>query len=98
MCIRDRVELEPIEIAPPCYTQAIAPKVKGVEEKISTGLARLHDEDPSFDTEFNAETKQHLISGAGDIHLDVLCSKLKDKFGVEVTLTDPCLLYTSRCV
>ena len=84
-----KVELEPIEIAPPCYTQAIAPKVKGVEEKISTGLARLHDEDPSFDTEFNAETKQHLISGAGDIHLDVLCSKLKDKFGVEVTLTDP---------
>ena len=64
------------------------PKVKGVEEKISTGLARLHDEDPSFDTEFNPETKQHLISGAGDIHLDVLCSKLKDKFGVEVTLTD----------
>ena len=91
-----KVELEPIEIAPPCYTQAIAPKVKGVEEKISTGLARLHDEDPSFDTEFNAETKQHLISGAGDIHLDVLCSKLKDKFGVEVTLTDPIVPYREK--
>ena len=91
-----KVELEPIEIAPPCYTQAIAPKVKGVEEKISTGLARLHDEDPSFDTEFNPETKQHLISGAGDIHLDVLCSKLKDKFGVEVTLTDPIVPYREK--
>ena len=74
-----KVELEPIEFAPPCYTQGIAPKVKGAEEKISTGLARLHDEDPSFETEFNPETKQHTISGAGDIHLDVLCAKLKDK-------------------
>lgn len=91
-----KVELESIEIAPPCYTQAIAPKVKGVEEKISTGLARMHDEDPSFDTEFNPETKQHLISGAGDIHLDVLCSKLKDKFGVEVTLTDPIVPYREK--
>ena len=91
-----KVELESIEIAPPCYTQAIAPKVKGVEEKISTGLARLRDEDPSFDTEFNPETKQHLISGAGDIHLDVLCSKLKDKFGVEVTLTDPIVPYREK--
>ena len=72
-----KVELEPIEFAPPCYTQAIAAKVKGAEEKISTGLSRLHDEDPSFETEFNPETKQHLISGAGDIQLDVLCSKLK---------------------
>ena len=45
-----KVELEPIEFAPPCYTQGIQPKVKGAEEKISTGLARLHDEDPSFET------------------------------------------------
>ena len=69
---------------------------KRAEEKISTGLSRLHDEDPSFETEFNPETKQHLISGAGDIHLDVLCSKLKDKFGVEVTLTDPIVPYREK--
>ena len=91
-----KVELEPIEFAPPCYTQAIAAKVKGAEEKISTGLARLHDEDPSFETEFNPETKQHLISGAGDIQLDVLCSKLRDKFGVEVTLSAPIVPYREK--
>ena len=91
-----KVELEPIEFAPPCYTQGIQPKVKGAEEKISTGLARLHDEDPSFETEFNPETKQHTISGAGDIHLDVLCSKLKDKFGVEVELTPPIVPYREK--
>ena len=91
-----KVELEPIEFAPPCYTQAIAAKVKGAEEKISTGLSRLHDEDPSFETEFNPETKQHLISGAGDIQLDVLCSKLRDKFGVEVTLSAPIVPYREK--
>lgn len=91
-----KVELEPIEFAPPCYTQGIAPKVKGAEEKISAGLARLHDEDPSFETEFNPETKQHTISGAGDIHLDVLCAKLKDKFGVEVQLTAPIVPYREK--
>ena len=91
-----KVELEPVEFAPPCYTQAITAKVKGAEEKISTGLSRLHDEDPSFETEFNPETKQHLISGAGDIQLDVLCSKLKDKFGVEVTLSAPIVPYREK--
>ena len=91
-----KVELEPVEFAPPCYTQAIAAKVKGAEEKISTGLSRLHDEDPSFETEFNPETKQHLISGAGDIQLDVLCSKLRDKFGVEVTLSAPIVPYREK--
>lgn len=91
-----KVELEPVEFAPPCYTQAITAKVKGAEEKISTGLSRLHDEDPSFETEFNPETKQHLISGAGDIQLDVLCSKLRDKFGVEVTLSAPIVPYREK--
>ena len=91
-----KVELEPVEFAPPCYTQAIAAKVKGAEEKISTGLSRLHDEDPSFETEFNPETKQHLISGAGDIQLDVLCSKLRAKFGVEVTLSAPIVPYREK--
>ncbi len=91
-----KVMLDPIVFAQPCYTQGIVAKVKGAEEKISTGLARLKDEDPSFETEFNSETKQHTISGAGDIHLDVLCSKLKSRFGVDVTLTDPIVPYREK--
>ncbi|WP_087065273.1 elongation factor G [Intestinibacillus massiliensis] len=91
-----KVQLDGIELPPPCYSQGIAPKVKGTEEKISAGLLKLRDEDPSFDSYFNPETKQHIISGAGDIHLDVLCSKLKNKFGVEVELTAPVVPYREK--
>ena len=87
------VQLEGIEFAEPCYSRAISPKVKGNEEKISAGLTRLKDEDPSFSVTNNTETKQMIISGAGDIHIDVLCSKLKSKFGVEVELSDPKVAY-----
>ncbi len=87
------VQLPGIPFAEPCYSQCIAPKVKGGEEKIASGLAKLNDEDPSFSTEFNAETKQMTISGMGEIHLDVICSKLKNKFGVEVDLSVPKVAY-----
>lgn len=91
-----KIQLDGIPIPAPCYMQAIEPKVKGAEEKISAGLLKLRDEDPSFESYFNPETKQHIISGAGDIHLDVLCSKLKNKFGVEVMLTAPIVPYREK--
>lgn len=87
------ITLQGIEFAEPCYSQVISPKVKGGEEKISAGLTKLRDEDPTFTVVNNAETKQMIISGAGDIHIDVLCSKLKSKFGVEVELSDPKVAY-----
>lgn len=87
------IRLEGIEYAEPCYSRAIAPKSKGGEEKIASGLNRLKDEDPAFTLVNNIETKQMVISGAGDIHIDVLCSKLKSKFGVEVDLSDPKVAY-----
>jgi len=76
-----------IDFPKPCYSQAIFPKTKGQEDKIASGLTRLSEEDPSFSLVNNAETKQMVVSGAGDVHLDVLCSKLKNKFGVEVVLS-----------
>ncbi len=90
------IRLNGIEYAEPCYAQAIAPKVKGNEEKIATGLSRLKDEDLAFNLVNNVETKQLVISGAGDIHLDVLCSKLKNKFGVEVELSAPKVPYREK--
>ncbi len=87
------VKLRGIEFAEPCYSRAIAPKSKGGEEKIASGLTKLRDEDPAFSVLNNTETKQMVISGAGDIHIDVLCSKLKSKFGVEVELSDPKVAY-----
>lgn len=91
-----KIELDRIDVPQACYTRGIAPKTKGGEEKLSSGLARLKDEDPSFETEFNAETKQHIISGIGDMQLEVLCAKLKDKFGVEVELSKPIVPYREK--
>ena len=87
LCDGKAVEAVPgIEFARPCYSMCISPKVKGQDDKVAQGLARLGEEDRSFTVTNNAETKQMVIAGAGDIHLDVLCSKLKNKFGVEVEL------------
>ena len=85
-----------IEFTPPCYQMAIAPKVKGQEEKISTGLGRLAEEDTTFTYVNNAETRQLVLSGAGDIQLDVLCAKLKDRFGVEVVLSPARVPYREK--
>lgn len=87
------IRLDGIQYAEPCYSQAVSAKTKGGEEKIAAGLTRLKDEDPTFTIVNNAETKQMVISGVGDIHIDVLCSKLKSKFGVEVELSDPKVAY-----
>jgi len=84
---RKVVSLKQIPYAEPCYSMAIAPKTKGQEEKVGTGLNRLNEEDPSFTLVNNAETHQLVISGAGDQQLDVLVAKLKSRFGVEAVLS-----------
>ena len=97
LCDSKAVEAAPgIEYAVPCYSMAIAPKTKGQEDKVAQGLARLGEEDRSFTVTNNAETKQMVIAGAGDIHLDVLCSKLKNKFGVEVELSPARVPYREK--
>jgi len=84
---RKVVSLKQIPYAAPCYSMAIAPKTRGQEEKVGTGLNRLNEEDPSFTLVNNAETHQLVLSGAGDQHLDVLVSKLKTRFGVDAVLS-----------
>ena len=84
---RKVVSLKKLPYAPACYSQAIAPKTKGQEDKVAAGLARLNEEDPSFNLVNNAETHQLVLSGSGDQHLDVLVSKLKTRFGVDATLS-----------
>ena len=97
LCDAKAVEALPgIEYAVPCYSMAISPKTKGQEDKVAQGLARLGEEDRSFTITNNAETKQMVIAGAGDIHLDVLCSKLKNKFGVEVELSPARVPYREK--
>ena len=87
------VEVKPIEYPKPCFSRAILPKAKGDEEKISLGLQRLAEEDPTFSYVNNAETHEQVISGMGDTHLDVIVSKLKSKFNVGVDLKEPRVPY-----
>src|SRR5690348_17046741 len=72
-----------IDVPGPAYSVAITPKARGDEEKISSGLARLSEEDPTLHVERVEETKQLVIAGLGDVHLDVTLEKLKRKYGVE---------------
>ncbi|HOJ78528.1 MAG TPA: elongation factor G [Bacillota bacterium] len=72
---------------------AVEPKAKGDEEKIGTGLARLMEEDPTFKVEKNTITHELVASGMGDLHIEVIISKLHKKFGVDVVLKEPKISY-----
>lgn len=72
---------------------AILPKQKGEEDKVAQGVLRLLEEDPTLKFVNNAETHQMILSGLGEQHLDVVVSKLKGKFGLDVTLEKPKVAY-----
>ena len=84
---RKVVKIAPIPFAEPCYSKAIAPKTRGQDDKVAAGLAKMNEEDPSFSVVNNPETRQVVLSGAGDMQLDVLVSRLKSRFGVEAELS-----------
>lgn len=87
------VTFSKVEFPAPCLSMAVKPKVKGEEGKIAQGIARLIEEDPSIAFEQNAETRQQVLSGLGEQHLDVIISRLKAKFGVDVELIMPRVPY-----
>ena len=91
--ISDPIVYSGIEFTEPQLYLAVEPKARGDEEKISSGLHKLAEEDPSFTFERNVETKQTLIRGQGELHIKVITSKLKNKFGVEVELSDAIVPY-----
>ena len=93
---RKVVSLKGIPYPAPCYSMAIAPKVKGQEDKVGTGLNRLNEEDPSFTLVNNAETRQQVLSGTGDQHLDVIVSRLKSRFGVDAVLMPAKVAYREK--
>ena len=90
------VKFAPLAFAPACYERAISPKTKQEIEKLGTGLNKLNEEDPTFSVTNNAETHQTVISGTGDIQIDVLCSKLKSRFGVDSELDTPRVAYREK--
>lgn len=85
--------LPEIEFPAPRFSLAIIPKTKQDEERVSEGLTRLHSEDPTFSFRYDPELKQTIISGLGEVHLDVIVSKLREKFRVSVDTETPKVPY-----
>jgi elongation factor G len=87
------IELNKIEFPAPVTRTAITPKNKGDEDKIGTGLNSLHEEDPTFSVRYDQEIKQMLMYGQGELQFDIAVKRLKDKFSVEVDVTEPRIPY-----
>jgi elongation factor G len=83
----------PITFPEPVISYAIEPKSRGDEEKISTALHRLQEEDPTINYTRDPQTKELLLAGQGQSHIEVTVAKLKRRFGVEVTLKLPRIPY-----
>jgi len=84
---------EKVKFADPVLSYAIAPKSKGDEEKVSAGLQRILEEDPTLRFHRDDETKEMIISGMGQVHIEVALEKLKRKYGVEVIMKTPKIPY-----
>lgn len=87
------VLFDPVKFSDPMISYAIAPKGKGDEEKVSAGLQKMLDEDPALKFHRDTETKEMILSGMGQVHLEVTLQKLKRKFGVEVLMKTPKIPY-----
>jgi elongation factor G len=84
---------DPIKYPDPIIRSAIELKAKGDEDKIGAGLSQVHQEDPTFHYVMDPELKQTIISGQGEIHLEVALKKIKDQFNIEVDMIEPKVPY-----
>ena len=82
-----------VEFPEPAISYAVEPKSRGDEDKIGSAIARLIEEDPAIGFERDAQTRQFLLSGTGQLHIEVTVAKLKQKYGVQVNLKPPKVPY-----
>lgn len=85
--------LRRIRYPEPVARLAIRPAHQGDDDKMAEGLARLHEEDPTFSFHLDPETHEEILEGQGELHFDVILDRLKDRFGVEVTRHEPRIPY-----
>lgn len=91
--INNKVIYDKMNFPKPNISMAVLPKAKEDEEKISASLQKLLEEDPTFTVRRDTENAETIISGVGETHLEVVASKLKNKFGAEVILREPKVPY-----
>ncbi|MCY7537710.1 elongation factor G [Bacillus pumilus] len=90
---KDTVILESMEFPEPVIDVAIEPKSKADQDKMGIALAKLAEEDPTFRTQTNPETGQTIISGMGELHLDIIVDRMKREFKVEANVGAPQVAY-----
>ncbi|WP_458012694.1 elongation factor G [Candidatus Solincola sp.] len=94
LCDKDNpILLPPIEFPEPIMSLAVEPVSKGDEDKLSTALSRLAEEDPTFTVHRDTEVKQTIVSGMGEMHLDIMMERMSRKFGVNVKTDLPRVPY-----
>ncbi|WP_297565307.1 elongation factor G [uncultured Faecalibaculum sp.] len=94
LCAKGKLLMaDPIVFEEPLYGQAVNAKTKNDEDKLSGALARIQEEDPTFKVAVNPETRETVIYGIGDQHLEVIVNKLQSKFKTGVTLQNPKITY-----
>mgnify|MGYP000902313669 FL=1 len=91
--IENPIILETMEFPEPVIDVAIEPKDKDAQEKMGIALSKLSEEDPTFKIYTNAETGQVVIAGMGELHLEIIVSRLKDEFNVDCTVGKPQVAY-----
>lgn len=87
------IKFPEMEFPRPCYSMAVKAKAQGDEAKISTSIQRLTEEDPTLTYVQDDSTKEQILSGLGEQHLEVAAAKLKGKFGVDIVLSVPKIAY-----
>jgi elongation factor G len=87
------IELESMKFPEPVISVAIEPKTKADQDKLSGGMAKLAEEDPTFRVHTDPETNQTIISGMGELHLEIIVDRLKREFGVEANVGRPQVAY-----
>lgn len=88
-----KIQFDPVRFPRPCLSLAVKAANKGEEDKVFAGLAKMREEDYTFSITKNAETGELILSGQGETHIEILCAKLKNRFGISAVLTEPKIPY-----
>ncbi len=89
----DEIRLKPLDFPQPMFCLAIEPLHKGQEQKLATALHKLHEEDPCFRIEHNAELNETVIRGLGELHIKLMLERMRDRYQVEVSSRPPRIAY-----